>query len=114
MQKTKEERNKYFREYRKRNLEKMREYNKNYNRIWRKKNGYETERKSQKKFPDKLYAGNIVRKLVHQGKLIRGNCEVCFKPKAQGHHPNYCKPLDIRWLCPEHHRQVHSHCGDSE
>ena len=33
-------------------------------------------------------------------------CEVCGK-KAEAHHPDYTKPLEIRWLCSKHHKEVH-------
>lgn len=27
--------------------------------------------------------------------------------KAHGHHENYDKPLDVIWLCPQHHKDRH-------
>ena len=45
-------------------------------------------------------------------------CEVCGATKAQAHHCNYSKPLDVRWLCPKHHAEWHKHntplCPDQE
>ena len=53
-----------------------------------------------------------VRKITHYhiktGKLIRQPCEVCnSNEKAEAHHDDYTKPLDIRWLCRAHHLEHH-------
>lgn len=36
-------------------------------------------------------------------------CEKCGKTncKIEAHHPNYDKPLNVRWLCVSCHRQMH-------
>lgn len=38
--------------------------------------------------------------------LVRKPCEVCGE-KAEAHHDDYAKPLDVRWLCFKHHREWH-------
>ena len=38
--------------------------------------------------------------------IERQPCEICGA-KAEAHHDNYDKPLDVRWLCFKHHRQWH-------
>jgi hypothetical protein len=43
---------------------------------------------------------------LRRGKLKRQGCEVCGK-KAEMHHDDYAKPLDIRWLCRQHHLEIH-------
>lgn len=48
--------------------------------------------------------GNAIR----DGKLFRQPCEVCGA-KAQAHHDDYSKPLDVRWLCSTHHAEWHKH-----
>ena len=45
-------------------------------------------------------------KAVKSGKIIRQPCIVCGE-KAQAHHPDYNKPLDVIWLCPFHHKNLH-------
>lgn len=47
------------------------------------------------------------RKAIANGDLVRGPCEVCGRSIAEAHHDDYSKPLDVRWLCPHHHRQHH-------
>jgi hypothetical protein len=34
-------------------------------------------------------------------------CEVCGAESAHRHHDDYDKPLDVRWLCREHHAELH-------
>ena len=41
------------------------------------------------------------------GTLSRLPCEVCGVLKAQAHHDDYSKPLDVRWLCRDHHSAFH-------
>lgn len=52
-----------------------------------------------------IACGNAIR----TGRLIRKPCEVCGAAKAQAHHDDYSKPLDVRWLCTTHHAEWHKH-----
>lgn len=56
---------------------------------------------------EKGRAAQKLRDAIRQGKLNRQPCEVCHKPSAQGHHTDYSKPYDVKWLCPQHHREEH-------
>lgn len=96
----------YYRDYRKNNP-KVREYTRKYNRDWRKKNGLHSERNYEKKYPDKYKAQYTLRNAVARGVIKRGNCIKCGKVNAQGHHPDYKKPLEVIWLCPIHHTELH-------
>lgn len=45
--------------------------------------------------------------------LERQPCEICGGP-AEAHHDDYDKPLEVRWLCFEHHREWHKHHDNPE
>lgn len=55
----------------------------------------------------KIKARKACRGAVANGKLARQPCEVCGDEKAQAHHDDYSKPLDVRWLCRAHHLDLH-------
>jgi len=59
--------------------------------------------------PQKKRATQAVNHAVRTGRLIRQPCEVCGEVKAQAHHDDYSKPLDVRWLCATHHAEWHRH-----
>lgn len=44
---------------------------------------------------------------VLSGKMKRLPCQVCGDPKSEGHHPDYRRPLYVKWLCFKHHREEH-------
>lgn len=44
---------------------------------------------------------------VKAGWITRDPCEVCGAAKADAHHDDYAKPLEVRWLCRKHHRLHH-------
>jgi hypothetical protein len=49
-------------------------------------------------------AGQAFRRALKKGELVRGPCEVCGTTKhIDGHHDDYSKPLEVRWLCRRHH-----------
>lgn len=53
-----------------------------------------------------------VGKAVREGILVRKPCQVCGAGKGiHGHHDDYSKPLDVKWLCPTHHRARHKEIG---
>jgi hypothetical protein len=55
----------------------------------------------------KARARQAVNDAVKKGTLIRQPCAICGALEADGHHPDYSKPLDVIWLCPPHHRSEH-------
>jgi transposase-like protein len=60
-------------------------------------------------------AQNLVEIAVRRGILTPSSCESCganghFKDgrrEVQGHHDDYNKPLDVRWLCQKCHHAWH-------
>lgn len=52
----------------------------------------------------KILAREKVRRAILKGKLIPQPCEVCGKlENIEAHHWDYSKPLEVNWLCKEHH-----------
>lgn len=62
-------------------------------------------RRNPKKRKAQIAVGNAIR----DGRLIPLPCEVCFNTHdIQAHHDDYNKPLEVRWLCAKHHKEVHA------
>ena len=59
----------------------------------------------------KYCAQQLIKFAVKCGVLERGPCEICDTPNGQGHHDDYDKPMEVRWLCGTHHRQWHTENG---
>lgn len=67
-------------------------------------------RKAYKNDPQELLkraAQFTARGAIRAGRLIRQPCEICGRTPADGHHDDYAKPLEVRWLCAIHHRWEH-------
>lgn len=56
---------------------------------------------------EKVAARRAVKVAVLAGLLVRQPCEVCGDPQTDGHHEDYGRPLDVRWLCRPHHLALH-------
>ena len=59
------------------------------------------------KNPDKIKTHMAVSNAIETGKLEKGLCQVCGNVKVDGHHPDYSKPLEVLWLCRQHHKDEH-------
>jgi hypothetical protein len=57
--------------------------------------------------PEKRAAHIITGNAIRDGRLFVESCEVCGSWKTHAHHDDYSKPLDVRWLCAEHHSLWH-------
>lgn len=55
----------------------------------------------------KRKAHGAVRAAIKSGALVRQPCEVCGSAPAHGHHDDYTRPLEVRWLCQTHHAEAH-------
>jgi hypothetical protein len=49
-----------------------------------------------------------VNRAVKAGRLLALPCEKCGEARAEAHHDDYTKPLDVRWLCKSHHIEAHA------
>ncbi len=88
------------------NAEKFREYDRKYYQEhkgeWKKR-----QEKSKEKYPEKWKARNKLRGEVRKGTIKRLPCEKCGKTPSDGHHEDYEKPLEVKWLCRLHHLELH-------
>ena len=108
---------------REQNIEKIREYDRNRDkqphRVESRKTYIKTEAGKQarkkamdayhKRYPMKYAAHVITGNAIRDGKLIQAsNCSACNSTeKIQGHHDDYTKPLEVRWLCRSCHLRLH-------
>ena len=107
--KTHEDYLQWYRDYREKNRKKLRVYNRKYNRLWRKKNGFEQNCGTwQGRHPIAERASYILNYAIKKGIIKQLPCEVCGNETAHGHHNNYDEPLEVIWLCHKHHKWVHA------
>lgn len=64
-------------------------------------------RKHNMAHPERYRARTAVNNAVRDGRLHRQRCGRCGAMRAEGHHPDYSKPLDVDWLCGDCHREEH-------
>jgi hypothetical protein len=106
--------------------EKQRKYNeKNRDRINEKQNAFLATEKgreyslsyyyeTKEKFQIKRNARNKLRYAVRSGNIMKPEiCDLCLsKTKLHGHHEDYSKPLDIKWVCNFCHKKIHNEKGN--
>lgn len=64
----------------------------------------EIKRRWAERNPDKRAAHIVLGNAVRKGSVVKGPCEVCGSTgRVHGHHDDYAKPFEVRWLCPQHH-----------
>lgn len=91
----------YYRSREKR-LAKDKEYYQQHPDKWNEK-----ARKSRARYPEKWAARQKVHMAVFYGRLKKKPCELCGAKNVQGHHTDYSKPLEVKWLCATHHGEQH-------
>ena len=70
----------------------------------------ERRRKNGNQYRAQTMVGNAVR----DKKLFREPCETCAETNnIHGHHDDYLKPLNVRWLCAACHHQWHAINGEA-
>ncbi len=67
------------------------------------------QRRMRLKWPQKMLARSRLRMAILRGDIVKQPCEVCGK-KAEAHHDDYSKPLEVRWFCHQHHRELEGRC----
>jgi len=73
----------------------------------------EIQRRWRRKHPKKAAAYAKTHWAIAKGMLVRAPCEACGHEKAEAHHDDYDKPLEVRWLCKLHHMEHHYPNRDS-
>lgn len=70
-------------------------------------------KRNREKYPEKYKARNLLNSAVRDGRVIKpGACESCgAKEHIHGHHDDYSKPLDVKWLCAACHKARHKELG---
>jgi len=107
--------------HRQANIDAIREYDKkrskNPHRVQAKKDYAQTEQGKlakkkatqtyKAKHPMRYAAHIIVNNAIRDKKLIaEKNCSVCSSTiNIEGHHDDYTKPMDVRWLCEKCHKE---------
>lgn len=106
--KCKECNKKYVSEHRIKNIDRIRAYDRD------RGNRQTTEYRDKYKrlYPNKYRAHTIVSNAIRDKKLFTEPCEICKKEVVHGHHDDYLKPLNVRWLCAAHHSQWHAANGE--
>jgi len=68
-------------------------------------------RKRHELTPEQRLKGNCrayAREYLRRGKLIPRPCEVAgCAAKPEMHHEDYSQPLQVRWMCRDHHLKHH-------
>lgn len=71
---------------------------------------YNSYKKYKESNPDKVKAHKILNHKIESGLISKpSKCSYCCKENKliNGHHYDYSKPLDVVWLCPKCHKDVH-------
>lgn len=99
-------------EHRAANIERIREYDRNRGN----RQGYAYTKEWRERFPKKYRAHRMVGYKVSSGQIVKPDvCESCAKPGyIEGHHDDYDKPLEVRWLCAPCHKQWHTEHGEAK
>ena len=69
---------------------------------------YVAKRKEWQRKADSNRCKNKVKARKMARRLEKKPCEKCGEIKAEAHHEDYDKPLDVVWLCHKHHREIHN------
>lgn len=88
------------------------EYYREYDRERGNRQSLEELHKYREENPKKYAAHVKVGNAIRDGKLVPQPCQVCSGLKVHAHHCDYDKPLEVLWLCSEHHVAWHKDNGE--
>ncbi|BAV45848.1 Uncharacterized protein MLTONO_0945 [Mesorhizobium loti] len=57
--------------------------------------------------PQAVWAHQALRSALNRGLVIQEPCEECGALDAEAHHPDYDRPMHVRWFCRLHHKREH-------
>lgn len=109
-----------YNRWKSRNPEKLKRYQQEYRKVFgyhtgtprvkvQREEGYALKEagKYRIKYPEKFNAQQTLNRNVRLGRIAKMPCAFCGAEKVHGHHPDYSKPLEVIWVCPIHHKQIH-------
>lgn len=76
-------------------------------RVRRRLGADERQHRYVARYPAVARAHGAVQRAMKSGELVRKPCEECGERRSHAHHDDYAKPLEVRWLCPIHHKAWH-------
>lgn len=54
-------------------------------------------------------AHNAVARAIRSGRIVKSPCQMCgSRQNIHAHHDDYFLPLNVMWLCSEHHQARHA------
>lgn len=92
------------------------EHYRSYDRARGNRQTLENLRAYRKENPVKWAAHRAVSNALRAGRITRADsCESCGAVGTlHGHHDDYARPLDVRWLCPACHHAWHAEHGEGK
>lgn len=64
--------------------------------------------KNSARTPLQAMCYNAYRFALRYGLLVKEPCEICGSTeKIEGHHEDHTRPLEVKWLCHNHHSSHH-------
>lgn len=61
----------------------------------------------RERWPGRQKARLTLYNAIRSGHIIRQPCIICGTAKAEAHHPDYSKALEVIWLCMPCHKELH-------
>ena len=74
----------------------------------RKKNNTKSNNEWRKRNPEKFSAHSAINNAIRSKRIEKKKCEKCGRvDNVHGHHDDYSKKLDVKWLCATCHLKLH-------